>query len=188
MECFSGLGFFLEKILKIGRGGDADDGDGGGDSCDLFFELRTLQIATNFFSELNQLGHGGFGPVYKTWSLFQTGKVLELVDPSLAKCNPVEAAMCIQLGLLCCQATVAERPNMNSIHLMLSSDSFTLPRPGKPGILGRRGHWTTTTSSAFTDTNAGSTTTGVTKASAGSRFVEDYSRNYISHSSIEEGR
>ena len=76
---------------------------------------------------------------------------------------------------------------MNSIHLMLSSDSFTLPRPGKPGILGRRGHWTTTTSSALTDTNAGSTTTGITKASVGSRFVEDYSINYIS-SSIEEGR
>ena len=64
MECFSELGFFWEKILKIGRGGDADD-DGGGDSCELFFELRTLQIATNFFSELNQLGQGGFGPVYK---------------------------------------------------------------------------------------------------------------------------
>lgn len=35
------------------------------DTWDLFFDLHTLQIATNFFSELNQLGHGGFGPVYK---------------------------------------------------------------------------------------------------------------------------
>ena len=77
---------------------------------------------------------------------------------------------------------------MNSIHLMLSSDSFTLPRPGKPGILGRRGRWINATTSALTDTNGGSTTTGVTKASAGSGFVEDYSRNYISYSSIEEGR
>ncbi|CAN0902445.1 G-type lectin S-receptor-like serine/threonine-protein kinase SD1-1 [Linum grandiflorum] len=27
--------------------------------------LRTLQIATNFFSDLNQLDHGGFCPVFK---------------------------------------------------------------------------------------------------------------------------
>lgn len=32
---------------------------------ELFFELHSLQLATNFFSELNQLGHGGFGPVYR---------------------------------------------------------------------------------------------------------------------------
>lgn len=49
------------------RGGSAsgeDDGEGESEP-ELFFALRTLQIATNFFSELNQLGHGGFGPVYK---------------------------------------------------------------------------------------------------------------------------
>ncbi|PSR84716.1 G-type lectin S-receptor-like serine/threonine-protein kinase [Actinidia chinensis var. chinensis] len=156
---------------------------------DVFsFGILVLEIVSGRKNHDKELGGEKADLLSYTWSLFQTGKVLELVDPSLAKCNPVEAAMCIQLGLLCCQATVAERPNMNSIHLMLSSDSFTLPRPGKPGILGRQGHWTTTTSSAFTDTNAGSTTTGVTKASSGSRFVEDYSRNYISHSSIEEGR
>lgn len=32
---------------------------------DLFFELRILQVATNFFSDMNLLGHGGFGPVFK---------------------------------------------------------------------------------------------------------------------------
>lgn len=122
------------------------------------------------------------------WALFQAGKSLELVDESLVGCNPDEAAMCIQLGLLCCQASVPERPDMNSIHLMLSSDSFTLPRPGKPGNHGRGGRWTTTTS-ALTNTNASSCThTGVSKASAGSSFVEEYSRNSISHSSMDEGR
>ncbi|KAL9142169.1 hypothetical protein ABFS82_14G151200 [Erythranthe guttata] len=40
--------------------------DGGAEnSSDLFFKLEQLQIATNFFSDINQLGHGGFGPVYK---------------------------------------------------------------------------------------------------------------------------
>lgn len=124
-----------------------------------------------------------------TWTLYQAGKSLELLDPSLTKCNRDEAAMCIQLGLLCCQANVAERPDMNSVHLMLSSDSFTLPRPSKPGIQGRVGRWTTTSTSALTNTNASSGYSGGTKASAsGSLVVEEYSRNSISVSSIDEGR
>ena len=81
---------------------------------------------------------------------------------------------------------------MNSIHLMLCGDSFTLPKPGKPGLQGRAGRgWTTPTSTAFTNTNATSTHTGqsgLTKVSAGSSFVEDFSRNSISYSSLDEGR
>lgn len=136
--------------------------------------------------------------ILQTWTLFQGEKALELVDPSLAKCNRDEAAMCIQLGLLCCQQSVAERPDMNSVHLMLSGDSFTLPKPGKPGIQGRGGRWTTSTISAFTNTNtnttntntnaSSSTNTGVTKISGGNSFVEEYSRNSISYSSLDEGR
>lgn len=389
------MGFFsrlcsciVKKLRAGGGGGGGEDAGDGGDSSDLFFELRTLQIATNFFSEVNQLGHGGFGPVYKglipngqevavkklslnsrqglkefinevklllkiqhknlvmllgccaegpekmlvyeylpngsldyflfdkkksssldwlrryrivtgiargllylheeaperiihrdikasnilldgqlnpkisdfglarlfpgddthlntfrisgthgymapeyamhgylsvktdvfsfgvlvleivsgrknhdrelggeqedlltyTWTLFEAGKSLELVDPSLARCNPDEAAMCIQLGLLCCQANVADRPDMNSIHLMLSSDSFTLPKPGKPGLQGRRGRWTTSSTSAFTNNTNNATTSTNTRASAGSSFIEEYSRNSISYSSIDEGR
>ncbi|KAF8399104.1 hypothetical protein HHK36_014970 [Tetracentron sinense] len=203
----------LEKKEKENAAEEDDDGD----SWNLFFELLTLQVATDFFSELNQLGHGGFGPVYKvhlirleiqsqiiatsfiecsgymapeyalhgylsvktdvfsfgvlvleivsgrknhdrelddekadllsyTWMLSQQGKALELVDPNLSKYNRDEAAMCIQLGLLCCQAIIPERPEMNSVNLMLSSDSFNLPRPGKPGIQGRGGRWSTTSS------------------------------------------
>lgn len=96
--------------------------------------------------------------------------------------------MCTQLGLLCCQQSVPDRPDMNSVHLMLSSDSFTLPRPGKPGIQGRGGRWTTTSTALTNNTNASSSHTGVTKVSGGSSFVEDFSRNSISVSSIDEGR
>ncbi|KAF5202401.1 Cysteine-rich receptor-like protein kinase [Thalictrum thalictroides] len=97
-----------------------------------------------------------------TWNLWQGGKALELVDPSLIKWNRDEAAMCIQLGLLCCQATVAERPNMNSVHLMLISDSFNLPIPVKPGIQGRAGRLTAT-SSAPTNTLSTDNTTAATR-------------------------
>lgn len=123
----------------------------------------------------------------QAWLLYQEGKILELVDQSLTKYNVDEAAMCIQLGLLCCQASVTDRPDMNTTHLMLSSDSFTLPKPGKPGIHGRAPRRTTTSTSGFTKTNT-STQSGVTKASTSNSLMEDYSRNSISVSSFDEGR
>uniref|UniRef100_A0A5B6ZNH4 Putative cysteine-rich receptor-like protein kinase 10 n=1 Tax=Davidia involucrata TaxID=16924 RepID=A0A5B6ZNH4_DAVIN len=173
--------------------------------ADVFsFGVLVLEIVSGRKNHDRHLGGEKADLLSYTWMLFQAGKTLELVDPSLGKCNANEAAMCIQLGLLCCQASVPERPDMNSVHLMLSNDSFTLPKPGKPGIQGRGGRWTTTTSSAFTNTNPNSANTGVTKASGGSSsvedytgvtkasggnsFVEDYSRNSISYSSIDEGR
>ncbi|KAL7223289.1 hypothetical protein ACSBR1_024863 [Camellia fascicularis] len=173
---------------------------------DVFsFGILVLEIVSGRKNHDRALGGEKTELLSYTWTLFQEGKALELVDPSLAECNPEEATMCIQIGLLCCQAIVADRPNMRSIHLMLSSDSFTLPRPGKPGIQGRRGRWTTTaststntntntnTTSALTNNtnNATSSDTGTTntKVSVGSSsFVEDYSRNSISYSSINEGR
>ncbi|PQQ10857.1 cysteine-rich receptor-like protein kinase 10 isoform X2 [Prunus yedoensis var. nudiflora] len=58
--------------LKAGRGAGSarsDHADDALDSFDLFFDLHALQIATSFFSDLNKLGHGGFGPVYKFFCL-----------------------------------------------------------------------------------------------------------------------
>lgn len=77
---------------------------------------------------------------------------------------------------------------MNTVHLMLSSDSFTLPKPGKPAVHGRLGRWTTTSSSGFTKNTNASTQTGATKSSGGGSFAEDYSRNSMSYSSMDEGR
>ena len=69
MRCLSILCSCLEKRLKSrtasGSNGAEDEINDGAETWDLFFDLHTLQLATNFFSELNQLGHGGFGPVYK---------------------------------------------------------------------------------------------------------------------------
>ncbi|KQK02512.1 putative receptor-like protein kinase At4g00960 [Brachypodium distachyon] len=134
-----------------------------------------------------------------TWKLWEEGRSLETLDPGLSGgWDEDEAALCVQLGLLCCQAVVSERPDMYSVHLMLSSGSFTLPRPGKPAIHGRVGRWisTTTTPSASgsgsgtTNTNT-SNTTDTTRASAGlvlEGIAEDESRNSISVSFTTEGR
>lgn len=158
---------------------------------DVFsYGVLVLEIIGGRKNHDGQLGSEQADLLGYTWKLYQGGRQLELVDPSLGKYNSDEAAMCIQLGLLCCQQSVPERPDMNSVHLMLSSDSFTLPRPGKPGIQGRGGRWTTTSTALTNNTNASSsnTGTGVTKVSGGSSFVEDFSRNSISVSSIDEGR
>ena len=56
----------LAKFLRRGASAKADEDDADEEAASgLFFQLTALQIATNFFSDLNRLGHGGFGPVYK---------------------------------------------------------------------------------------------------------------------------
>ncbi|KAI3463783.1 hypothetical protein Pfo_020446 [Paulownia fortunei] len=157
---------------------------------DVFsFGILLLEIVSGRKNHDRLLGAEKADLLNYAWRLFQAGKSVELVDASLDECIPDEAAICIQLGLLCCQASIADRPDMNSVHLMLSSDSFTLPKPGKPGIHGRGGQWTTTTSAPFTNnTNGSSTQTGTTKASTSSIFIEEYSRNSMSYSSVDEGR
>ncbi|XP_004137479.1 cysteine-rich receptor-like protein kinase 10 isoform X1 [Cucumis sativus] len=156
---------------------------------DIFsFGILVLEIVSGRKNHDIRLGAQQVDLLGYAWLLYQEGRVLELVDQSLTKYNVDEAAMCIQLGLLCCQAKVSDRPDMSTTHLMLSSDSFTLPRPGKPGIHGRAPrHRTTTSTLAFTKTNT-STHSGVTKASTSNSLMEDYSRNSMSVSSFDEGR
>ena len=124
------------------------------------------------------------------------------MDPSLSNPDDSEQALlCVQLGLLCCQAAVSDRPDMHSVHLMLSSDSFTLPKPGKPAIHGRTGRWMTTTTASGsasasgasnTNTTSGGSTfgtdTNTTRASVLANIAEDESRNSISISFTTEGR
>ncbi|CAH2067140.1 unnamed protein product [Thlaspi arvense] len=134
------------------------------------------------------------------WKMYQEGKILELVDQSLAGVyNRDEAATCFIIGLLCCQQITTNRPDMNKVHQMLSSDSFELPQPGRPGLQGRRGGGYTSTG---TGTGAGSKSLGLTGsepnsfksrrsgggASGQNSVVEEYSRNSISMSSFAEGR
>lgn len=65
MGLLSSLCVCLQKRLKAANSASDDEADDEDVSTDIFFELSSLQIATNFFSEANKLGNGGFGPVYK---------------------------------------------------------------------------------------------------------------------------
>lgn len=80
---------------------------------------------------------------------------------------------------------------MYTAHLMLSSDSFSLPRPGRPGTHGRVGRWTSTPSSMLTNTNTKTSATYSGSDATKTAFYsanEDYSRNSISVSFTSEGR
>jgi hypothetical protein len=79
---------------------------------------------------------------------------------------------------------------MSTIHLILSSDSFTLPIPGKPAVHGRIGRWTSST--AGLSNNSGTTfgTSDITTRTSTNlhSIAEEYSRNSISVSFTDEGR
>ncbi|KAH0458921.1 hypothetical protein IEQ34_011735 [Dendrobium chrysotoxum] len=69
------------------------------------------------------------------WRLWSKNKSLELVDDAL-KCGypEKEVLRCMQVGLLCVQEGIEDRPTMASVVLMLDSDSMTLPQPKWPGF------------------------------------------------------
>lgn len=160
---------------------------------DVFsFGMLVLEIVSGRKNIDRHLGDEKVDLLNYTWKLSEEGRSLEIVDPGLSGWDAGEVGMCVQLGLLCCQAVVSERPDMYSVHLMLSSDSFTLPKPGKPAIHGRIGRWMSTTGSASSAASGGNTNstfaTDTTKASTLGNIAEDESRNSISISFTTEGR
>ncbi|TQE00034.1 hypothetical protein C1H46_014412 [Malus baccata] len=69
------------------------------------------------------------------WKLWRDGAPLELLDPCLRDSYlRTEVIRCIHIGLLCVQEDPADRPTMQSVVLMLSSYSLTLPSPQQPAF------------------------------------------------------
>ncbi|XP_060170879.1 cysteine-rich receptor-like protein kinase 10 [Lycium barbarum] len=68
------------------------------------------------------------------WKLWKDGKAMELVDPTLIGDSKSlsEIMRCINIGLLCVQSDVNERPTTAGITHILSIDSATLPEPNQP--------------------------------------------------------
>ncbi|VAH56131.1 unnamed protein product [Triticum turgidum subsp. durum] len=160
---------------------------------DVFsFGMLVLEIVSGRKNIDRHLGDEKVDLLNYTWKLSEEGRSLEIVDPGLSGWDAGEVAMCVQLGLLCCQAVVSDRPDMYSVHLMLSSDSFTLPKPGKPAVHGRVGRWKSTAGSASSSASGANTNstfaTDTTKASTLGNIAEDESRNSISISFTTEGR
>uniref|UniRef100_A0A199UAZ0 Receptor-like serine/threonine-protein kinase n=4 Tax=Manihot esculenta TaxID=3983 RepID=A0A199UAZ0_MANES len=69
------------------------------------------------------------------WHLWRENRALEIIDSSLREsCPSDEVLRCIQIGLLCVQEDVMERPMMSTVVLMLNSD-ITLPFPKQPAFI-----------------------------------------------------
>lgn len=97
-------------------------------------------------SELNLLGHA--------WRLWKEGKGLELLDAVIEHSfSGQEVLRCIQVGLLCVQERAEDRPTMQNVVLMLSSETATIPLPKTPGFcLGRSAVETDSSSSKQDET------------------------------------
>lgn len=83
-------------------------------------------------NHLNLLAHA--------WRLWKEGRGMELMDSASGESySPSEVLRCIQVGLLCVQEQAEDRPNMDTVVLMLSSDTASMSQPKNPGFcLGRR--------------------------------------------------
>ncbi|KAL6333637.1 hypothetical protein AAG906_028822 [Vitis piasezkii] len=74
------------------------------------------------------------------WNLWEEGKALDIIDPSLEKPYPTDEVLShIQIGLLCVQESVTDRPTMLTIIFMLGNNS-TLPFPKRPAFISKTTH------------------------------------------------
>ncbi|KAL0645480.1 hypothetical protein Bca4012_043771 [Brassica carinata] len=93
----------------------------------LQFKFKTIEAATDKFSDSNMIGQGGFGEVYRAWRLWRNQSPLKLVDPAMGESyQNDEAFRCIHIALLCIQEDPADRPMLPAVILMLT-DSITIP-------------------------------------------------------------
>ncbi|XP_062094495.1 cysteine-rich receptor-like protein kinase 44 isoform X2 [Humulus lupulus] len=69
-----------------------------------------------------------------TWRNWREGKASNMVDPLMRVGPGSEIARYIHIGLLCVQGSIANRPTMNTIILMLNSNSVSLPVPSNPAF------------------------------------------------------
>uniref|UniRef100_A0A7N2MA81 Non-specific serine/threonine protein kinase n=1 Tax=Quercus lobata TaxID=97700 RepID=A0A7N2MA81_QUELO len=119
------------------------------------YDLESIRVATNNFSDENKLGQGGYGPVYKVISATFSGmemwthnKLLDLMDETLREtCIADQFVKCLNIGLLCVQHDPSDRPTMSIIIKMLDGETVNLPTHKQPAFSIRRDQSSSTSSS-----------------------------------------
>ncbi|PHT50014.1 hypothetical protein CQW23_09761 [Capsicum baccatum] len=107
-------------------------------------ETRTLQVysfdemkeATNNFSVENELGKGGYGPVYKAFEMWRDGKGMEFMDQSLDdEIHSCKLLKCMQIALLCVQNNPLDRPTMLEVCSMFKNiENLVMNSPKRPAF------------------------------------------------------
>ncbi|KAL2473885.1 Cysteine-rich receptor-like protein kinase 25 [Forsythia ovata] len=96
----------------------------------LILEIISGRKNSNFYQS-----DGAEDLISYAWKLWRDNTPLELMDPVMQNSYARnEVIRCIQLGLLCVQEDIDERPNMASVLLTLNSYSTTLAVPQRPAF------------------------------------------------------
>ncbi|KAL2931890.1 Cysteine-rich receptor-like protein kinase 8 [Bienertia sinuspersici] len=107
---------------------------------DVFsFGVLVLEIVSGQRISSFQIGENPENLLTFAWKNWVEGKAWNLVDPALSPAFSSEILRCIHIGLLCVQHTMADRPTMSAVDLMLSSASVSLQVPSQPAFF-TRGH------------------------------------------------
>ncbi|KAI3960733.1 hypothetical protein MKW92_050103 [Papaver armeniacum] len=96
----------------------------------LVLEILSGKKNTSFYESVTG---GAQDLLTYAWRHWQDGSAMELLDPSLNEnCSRSEFMRCVHIALLCVQESIADRPTMASVILMLNSNSMTLQLPTRP--------------------------------------------------------
>ncbi|KAL4628558.1 hypothetical protein ACB092_05G247900 [Castanea dentata] len=93
----------------------------------LILEILTGQKITRFHNEENNEYLLSYA-----WKVWREGTASSIIDPMLKDSPITETMRCINIGLLCVQENVVERPDMTAVVFMLSGNCNTLPVPTQP--------------------------------------------------------
>ncbi|KAK3431895.1 hypothetical protein EUGRSUZ_E03019 [Eucalyptus grandis] len=98
---------------------------------------ENFSVKSNVYSfENNPFHMGDDSEVWKNW---KEGSISNIIDPPITSGSSIEIERCIHIGLLCVQESMARRPTMASVLLMLNSHSVTLQVPSRPAFFMRGG-------------------------------------------------
>ncbi|CAH1429190.1 unnamed protein product [Lactuca virosa] len=107
------------------------------EKSDVFsFGVLLLEIVTGKRSTSNYIE--GFLTILEwAWKRWIEGRGLELIDPLIrGTCSNADqqAVKCINVGLLCIQEIMSDRPTMSEVVVMLINENATVPSPKKPAF------------------------------------------------------
>lgn len=75
---------------------------------------------------------------FQAWKLWIENNLIALIDPTIYELSyQLEILRCIQVGLLCVEESINDRPNVLTILSMLNSEIVDLPLPKQPSFIAR---------------------------------------------------